>query len=77
MKDLSKIFKLIQKTINKKRFSSYLEIGCDDDQLFSKIDLELKIGVDPVSGGNVRSTSDVFFESNNENFDILVEQLIN
>tara|TARA_B100000401_G_C52761518_1_gene698426 strand:- start:29 stop:709 length:681 start_codon:yes stop_codon:yes gene_type:complete len=69
--DNLKRWDLVQEIIRKKKYKKYLEIGCDDDQLFSKIDLELKIGVDPVSGGNVRSTSDVFFESNNENFDIV------
>ena len=30
-----------------------------------------KIGVDPVSGGNIRKTSDVFFKDNNEKFDLI------
>ena len=62
---------LIQEIIRKKNFSYYLEIGCDDDELFSKINIKNKIGVDPVSGGNIRLTSDEFFKSNNIKFDII------
>ena len=38
----------------KRNIENYLEIGCDQDQLFSKINIKNKVGVDPVSGGNVR-----------------------
>ena len=62
---------LIKEIIKKKNYKKYLEIGCDDDQLFSKINIEFKVGVDPISGGNIRNTSDNFFKSNNENFDII------
>ena len=55
---------LIEYLINKNNYSDYLEIGCDKDQLFSKIKIKNKIGVDPVSGGNVRKTSDDFFKEN-------------
>ena len=57
---------LVKEIIKRKNYKKYLEIGCDDDQLFSKINIELKIGVDPISGGNTRTTSDRFFKSNNE-----------
>jgi hypothetical protein len=62
---------IIQETINRKNYESYLEIGCDQDQLFSKIIIKKKIGVDPVSGGTVRDTSDNFFKKNNIKFDII------
>ena len=62
---------LIQYLISKNKYSDYLEIGCDQDQLFSKIKIENKIGVDPYSGGNVRKTSDDFFKDNKEKFDIV------
>ena len=62
---------LIQNIIDKKRYDNYLEIGCDKDQSFSKIKVKNKIGVDPVSGGNIRSTSDQFFSSNTSKFDII------
>ena len=62
---------LINYLIKKNNYSNYLEIGCDDDVLFSKINIENKIGVDPVSGGNIRKTSNDFFKTNKKNFDIV------
>ena len=53
------------------KFNSYLEIGCDDDQLFSKISIKEKIGVDPVSGGNYRAKSEDFFDKNLKKFDLV------
>ena len=52
---------LIQFIIDKYEFNNYLEIGCDKDQSFSKIKIKNKVGVDPISGGTIRSTSDDFF----------------
>ena len=62
---------LVKYLIDKHKYSDYLEIGCDQDQLFSKVQIQNKIGVDPVSGGNVRKTSDDFFKDNNRKFDIV------
>ena len=62
---------LIEYLIKKNNYSDYLEIGCDQDQLFSKIRINNKKGVDPVSGGNIRKTSDDFFQANDEMFDII------
>ena len=62
---------LIQKIINKKNYLSYLEIGCNDDFNFSKINVKTKVGIDPVSGGTHRMTSDDFFKSNKEKFDCI------
>ncbi len=62
---------LIQKIIELKKFKSYLEIGCDSDDSFSKIRIENKIGVDPVSGGNFKGTSDQFFSQNKNFFDCI------
>ena len=62
---------LIEYLINKYKYSDYLEIGCDQDQLFSRINIENKIGVDPVSGGNVRKNSDDFFLENKVKFDLV------
>ena len=62
---------LIDYLIKKYNYKDYLEIGCDQDQLFSKIDLENKIGVDPYSGGNIRKTSDDFFRENSKFFDLV------
>ena len=62
---------LIDYLIQKNNFENYLEIGCDDDQLFSKVNIKNKIGVDPVSGGNIRKKSDDFFSSNKDKFDLV------
>ncbi len=62
---------IIQKIINLKKYSKYLEVGCDKNENFSKIMIEYKVGVDPLKGGTVRKTSDEFFKSNNEKFDLI------
>ena len=61
---------LIKYMIENKNYKKYLEIGCHNDEVFNKISIE-KIGVDPVSGGNFRGTSDEFFKVNKEKFDII------
>ena len=62
---------IVQDLIKRKNYKSYLEIGCFDDELFNFVNCERKIGVDPVTGGNVRKTSDSFFKDNNEKFDCI------
>tara|TARA_B100000575_G_C23092292_1_gene629785 strand:+ start:263 stop:940 length:678 start_codon:yes stop_codon:yes gene_type:complete len=62
---------LIEYLIGKYKYTDYLEIGCDQDELFSKIKIKNKVGVDPKSGGNVRKTSDEFFKDNKKKFDII------
>ena len=62
---------LIRYLINKNDYKNYLEIGCDQNQLFSKIEIENKTGVDPESGGNIKTTSDDFFSTNTKKFDII------
>ena len=62
---------LIQHIIDKYNFKDYLEIGCDKNQSFSKIKIDNKIGVDPIEGGTIRSTSNQFFDQNKNNFDII------
>ena len=68
-----KIFRwdLIQFLIDKYDYSSYLEIGCDKDQSFSKIEISHKVGVDPISGGTIRKTSNDFFRTNKKKFDLI------
>ena len=61
---------LIKYMIENKNYKKYLEIGCHNDEVFNKISIE-KIGVDPVSGGNFRGTSDEFFKKNKSNFDCI------
>jgi len=62
---------IVQETINRKKYKSYLEIGCFHNELFDNIVCEKKIGVDPVSGGTTRKTSDDFFSTNKEQFDCI------
>lgn len=62
---------IIQDIIDLKNYKSYLEIGCDNDQNFNKIKIYKKFGVDPISGGNIRKTSDDFFFQNKDSFDCI------
>lgn len=62
---------IIKYIIKKYNIKSYLEIGCDQNQVFSNVDVNRKVGVDPVKGGNVRTTSDIFFKRNKEKFDLI------
>ena len=62
---------IINKIISDFQIKSYLEIGCDQDEVFTKVTVENKVGVDPVSGGNIRSTSDEFFKKNSDYFDLI------
>lgn len=62
---------LLNDVIKKKNYKKYLEIGCDQNQLFEKIAIDFKIGVDPISGGTFRGTSDQFFLNNEEFFDCI------
>ncbi len=62
---------IIQDIIYKQHYQNYLEIGCDNDENFSKIKIKSKVGVDPLKGGTHRMTSDEFFKKNNNQFDII------
>lgn len=62
---------LIEHLDIKYKFSNYLEIGCNDDELFSKIKIKNKIGIDPVIGGNMKIASDDFFMQNKLKFDVV------
>ena len=62
---------IVQNIIDLKNYKSYLEIGTFKDELFASVKCNKKIGVDPVSGGNVRKTSDKFFLENKEKFDLI------
>ena len=65
----------IQKSISKFKYNSckYLEIGTFHNETFNTIPLPIKnkFGVDPVSGGNIRLTSDIFFKKNKKKFDVI------
>ena len=62
---------IVQSVINEKSYKNYLEIGCYKNDLFNKIQCENKIGVDPISGGTIRKTSDDFFKHNQLKFDCI------
>jgi len=62
---------IINQIIKLKNFNDYLEIGCDQNELFSEVIIKNKVGVDPNSGGTHRMTSDKFFLSNKEKFDLI------
>jgi len=66
-----KRWELINDIIKNNDYSSYLEIGCFNNECFDKINIESKIGVDPLKGGTIRKTSDDFFETNIKKFDII------
>ena len=64
-------YDIINKIIIKRNYTSYLEISCFKDETFNQINIKKKIGVDPVSGGNLRMTSDQFFNDNKDKFDLI------
>ena len=59
--------------IAKRGYKRYLEIGCQFNAAFDSISADVKVGVDPVSGGTHRMTSDEFFAqlSGCEAFDVI------
>ena len=62
---------IINNLIEKKKYTSFLEIGCDKNANFSEISILKKIGVDPNSGGTHKMTSDEFFKNNLDKFDLI------
>ena len=66
-----KRYEILQNIIDLNKYKSYLEIGCDKNQSFSFLNIDHRVGVDPVEGGNIKTTSDNFFSTNQENFDMI------
>lgn len=62
---------ILQNIINTRNYKTYLEIGCNENENFSKIVIDHKVGVDPERGGTLRMTSDQFFQKNKESFDLI------
>jgi hypothetical protein len=63
---------IINKLIKKFNYTSYLEIGVNDEtHNFNQIVCDRKIGVDPNGCTTYALTSDDFFSSNKETFDIV------
>lgn len=64
---------IILSLIQRYDYKRYLEIGCDKNDVFKRVRdrVPVAIGVDPVQGGTLRITSDAFFQSNTEKFDLI------
>lgn len=63
---------VINLLISKRGYKRYLEIGCHLDAAFGAIvGVDHRVGVDPVSGGTHRMTSDEFFAKNEQVFDLI------
>lgn len=52
-------------------YSSYLEIGCKDNTTFSRVKADRKVGVDPDRGGTLRMTSNAYFKSFDDRYDLV------
>lgn len=68
--------KIINYLIEKNNYQTYLEVGCQLNVNFDAIKISHKEGVDPVSGGTYRMTSDEYFSQNKneykKTFDIIL-----
>jgi hypothetical protein len=62
---------IVNNIVDRKKYETYLEIGCDKNILFNSVKIKKKIGIDPVSGGNIRMSSDNFFKNNQDKFDLI------
>ena len=61
---------IVSETIQRKKFNTYLEIGCFDNQLFNHINIS-KTGIDPFKGGNIKLKSCDFFKINKKKYDCI------
>ena len=64
-------FDLINYFLRERGFRSFLEIGTDAGDTFRAVDCLRKVSVDPNADATFRMTSDQFFDSNREKFDIV------
>lgn len=62
---------LLNRLIRERNYASYLEIGCHQDTTFQAVECAGKVGVDPLRGGTLRLTSDLFFAQNDRTFDLI------
>lgn len=62
---------LLQYLVSDRGYKTYLEIGCDKNQVFDHISVPCKEGVDPRRGGTQRMTSDEFFAKDNRHWDLI------
>ena len=61
----------INKAISKYNNCKYLEIGCETNICFNSIIANNKKGVDPNSGGTIKTTSNEFFKNNKDFYDVI------
>ena len=62
---------LVNLLVSQKSDCAYLEIGCASNDLYDSVPALNKVGVDPQNGGNLRMTSDAFFYTNKNIFDVV------
>lgn len=64
---------ILNSLINKFGYKTFLELGVNNGINFESIKAEYKIGVDPdpKSPATLKITSDAFFETNNQKFDLV------
>jgi len=62
---------LLNAILEQRGGTRYLEIGCHKNDCFNEIRCPQRVGVDPVSGGTLRMTSDDFFAVNVQHFDLI------
>jgi hypothetical protein len=62
---------LLQHLVDSNNYKTYLEIGCDKNQVFGNITVEYKEGVDPKRGGTQQMTSDEFFAQDIRTWDLI------
>jgi SAM-dependent methyltransferase len=62
---------IINKFIEKDKYKSYLEIGSNKKDTFSKIKCDRKVSVDPYFKPMFKMTSDEYFAQHKEKFDII------
>jgi hypothetical protein len=65
-----KVF-VINWLIRHNHYRSYLEIGTRWNECLARIEAPQRTGVDPVSGGTHRMTSDEYFATHHETFDLI------
>jgi glycosyltransferase involved in cell wall biosynthesis len=64
-------YDIIQYLIDLYEYQSYLEIGCNKDDTFKRVNIPLKHGCDPGRGGTHRMTSDEFFKRFKDKYDLI------
>ena len=74
-----KRWEILQRLIDSRNYKSYLEIGVRSGETFNRVKCDQKLGVDPLfrkpddfyQGSIFKGTSDKFFKTNEQKFDII------